>query len=100
MEHLIIAAIGGFTYNVVPLLELWKTPKQSRPNLGEWLYWLPYFIWPLLAAFLLYLYEEKDFTPSKLIAFHIGITAPLAIRKFMEVLPIIPSQVTLRDKDQ
>lgn len=99
-EYVMIAAAGGLTYNVVPLLELWKTPKNSRPDLKDILYWLPYLVWPIVAGFLLYLYESPTITFSKIIAFHIGLSAPLAIRKMIDVLPVIPSKVILTDKNQ
>ena len=99
-EYIVISAIGGFTYNVVPLLELWKTPKESRPDFKDILYWLPYFAWPILAGFLLYLYEIPDMKITKLLAFHIGLSAPLIIRKMIEVLPVSPEAVKLKDDDQ
>ena len=99
-EHVIIAAMGGFAYNVVPLLELWKTPKESRPDFRDIFYWLPYLGWPILAGFLLYLYESPELIISRLLAFHIGISAPLAIRKMIEMLPIIPAKVKLKDNKQ
>jgi len=99
-QYIIIAAFGGLAYNVVPLLELWKTPKESRPDLSEWLYWLPYVIWPFLAGFLLYLYESPEMKLSKLLAFHIGITAPLAIRTMIQILPVTPTSIALEDQEQ
>ena len=100
-ENIIIAAVGGLTYNIVPLLELWKTPKESRPDFKEWLYWVPYVVWPLLAGFLLYLYEESPgIKITRFLSFHIGISAPFIIRKMMEVLPIQPAQISLKDNKQ
>ena len=99
-EYIVISAIGGFTYNIVPLLELWKSPKQSRPDFKDFFYWLPYFVWPLLAGFLIYLYEIPDMKVTKLLAFHIGISAPLIIRKMIEVLPVAPETIKLKDQDQ
>jgi hypothetical protein len=99
-ENVIMAALGGLVYNIVPLLELWKMPVESRPDFRNLLYWIPYLIWPLLAGFLYYLYESPEFVTSKLIAFHIGVTAPLAFRKMIEVLPVIPAKIKLRDGNQ
>ncbi|OGL42890.1 MAG: hypothetical protein A2042_01965 [Candidatus Schekmanbacteria bacterium GWA2_38_11] len=99
-EYILIAACGGFAYNVVPLLELWKTPKESRPDFGELLYWLPYIAWPFLAGFLLYLYESPELKLSKLLAFHIGVSAPLVIRTMIQVLPVTPDKIKLEDLNQ
>ena len=99
-EYILISAVGGFTYNIVPLLELWKTSKESRPDFKDWLYWLPYFVWPLLAGFLLYLYESPDIKVTKFLAFHIGISTPLIIRKMIEVLPVTPDEIKLEDQNQ
>ena len=97
-EYIIIAAVGGLAYHVVPLLELWKTPKESRPDFKELLYWVPYLVWPLLAGFLLYLYQSPEIKITRLLSFHIGISAPLIIRKMME-LPE-PERIKLTDQDQ
>jgi len=99
-ENIIIAAVGGLTYNIVPLLELSQTPKESRPDFKDWLYWAPYFIWPLLAGFLLYLYQSPEINITKLLSFHIGISAPLIIRQMMKSLPIEPEKIKLRDLNQ
>lgn len=99
-EYILIAGVGGVVYNVVPLLEVWKAPKESRPDLGEWLYWLQYIAWPILAAFLMYLYESPELNITKLLAFHIGLSAPLTIRAMLQVSPAIPKAVKLTSKDQ
>ncbi len=99
-EYIIIAAVGGLTYNVVPLLELWKTPKESRPDFKDLFYWVPYLVWPLLAGFLLYTYQSPGVKITRFLSFHIGISAPLIIRKMMEVLPVEPEKIKLTDKDQ
>lgn len=77
-----------------------EDPKEARPNLRELLYWLPYIIWPLLAGFLLYLYEDPDLKLSKLLAFHIGISAPLIITTMIQVLPDIANKINLKDQNQ
>ncbi len=99
-EYIIIAAVGGLTYNIVPLLELWKNPKESRPDFKDLFYWVPYLVWPLLAGFLLYLYQSPGVQITKFLSFHIGISAPLIIRKMIEVLPVEPEKIKLTDQDQ
>jgi len=99
-EYIIIAAVGGLTYNVVPLLELSQTPKESRPDFKDFLYWVPYFIWPFLAGFLLYLYQSPEMKITKLLSFHIGISAPLLIKQMMRAFPIEPDRIKLKDQDQ
>jgi hypothetical protein len=99
-ENVMIAAAGGFLYNVIPLLEVWKKSRESRPDFHDIWYWIPYFIWPFLAGFLYYLYQSPEFITSKIIAFHIGLTAPLAFRKMIEVLPVIPEKIKLKDAHQ
>jgi hypothetical protein len=99
-EYIIIAAVGGLTYNVVPLLELSRSPKESRPDFKDPLYWVPYLIWPVLAGFLLYLYQSPEIKITKLLSFHIGISAPLIIRQMIKVLPVEPETINLTDQDQ
>jgi hypothetical protein len=99
-EHIWLAALGGFVYNLLPLLELQSKPKETRPDFCDIIYWLPFLFWPFLSALLAYAYESPQTPLSKMLALHIGLSAPLIFRQMIQVLPINPKQVKLADLDQ
>jgi hypothetical protein len=83
----VLAAIGGVVINVLNLLELQHVPKERRPDFRDFLYWLPFFAWPLLGGIVGYLYNDSDSPLGKLVAFHIGISSPLILRAMANVIP-------------
>jgi RsiW-degrading membrane proteinase PrsW (M82 family) len=99
-EHILLAAGGGLAYNVLQLLELQSKPKESRPDFKDFIYWLPYFIWPILSGLLAYVYESPQTPLNKLLALHIGLSSPLIFRQMVQILAINPKQVKLADSDQ
>lgn len=91
-QTIILAAVGGLIYNVLPLLELQKTPKADRPNFKDWLFWLPFFIWPLLAGLLGFAYTSSSpsgapSTMTPLLALNVGLSAPLILRAMAQANP-------------
>lgn len=98
-EHIWLAAVGGFAYNVIPLLELQWKPKESRPDFKSVIYWLPYIIWPVLGGILAYAYESPQSPLNKLLALHIGLSTPIILRQMIQTLPFNPRQVKLADPD-
>jgi len=99
-EHILIAAVGGLIYNVLQLLELQRKPRDERPDLKDFFYWLPFLVWPLLGGFLAYVYETPSTPLNKILSLHIGIASPLIIRQMCHVLPIIPTRLPLKDENQ
>jgi hypothetical protein len=91
-QTIILAAVGGLIYNVLPLLELQKAPKADRPDFKDWLFWLPFFIWPLLAGLLGFAYSSSA-QPSSgpamtpLLALNVGLSAPLILRAMAQANP-------------
>lgn len=83
----VLAAIGGFVVCVLNLLELQHVPKDRRPDLKDFFYWLPFLIWPILGGFVGYLYNDSASPLGKLVAFHIGISSPLILRTMVNILP-------------
>lgn len=81
MESIVYyGAVGGLMVNVFNLLEISHLPKLERPDFKDWLYWLPYLVWPLAGGFLVHLYIESKMTIMPLIAFNLGLSAPLTIK--------------------
>lgn len=73
-------AVGGLMVNVLNLLEVARLGKLERPDFKDWLYWLPYFVWPCAGGFLVHMYIESKMTVMPLIAFNLGLSAPLTLK--------------------
>lgn len=85
--QVMLAVIGGFTVNVLNLLELRNVPRERRPDFHDILYWLPFLIWPILGGVVAYLYNDSSAPLTKIVAFHIGMSAPLILRSMANVVP-------------
>lgn len=81
----IVAMFGGLTVNLLNMVELLNVPKDRRP-FKDLLYWACFCIWPILGGVLGYMYNETA-SIGKLVAFHIGLSAPLILRTMASVLP-------------
>ena len=84
----LMAAFGGFTINILQLLEYSKLPKNERPEFRDWLFWLPYVVWPVLGAVLAFAYLESGIEISAILGFNIGLSAPLILRAMVESNPV------------
>ena len=83
---ILLAAFGGIAINVLNLMELQRVAKDQRPDFGDPLYWLPFFVWPILGGVLAYAYEtETDL--NAILAINTGVSAPLIIRAFAAANP-------------
>lgn len=74
------ATAGGFAVKFLELAELHSVAKEHRPSLGEGLYWVNFFVIPLLGGALGYVYFSSDMILKPIIAVNVGISAPLIIR--------------------
>lgn len=90
---IILAGSGGFIYNILQLMELIKVPKENRPDFKDWIYWIPYLVWPLLGGLLAYAYLESGLTFSPLIALNVGLSAPLIFRQMINSNPLSPDNI-------
>jgi hypothetical protein len=86
-SSIVIAAIGGFALNLLQLMELSKIPKERRPDFKDWLYWLPYIGWPFLGASLAFVYSASAIELKPIVAFNVGLSAPLIIRSLAAANP-------------
>lgn len=83
------AIIGGFVVNILGLAELRNVPKPKRPDFKDWLYWLPFVAWPGCGGLLVAAHEWDDAVQfSALLAFNVGLSAPLILRAMASVNPL------------
>ena len=83
-----IAAVGGFAVNLLQLMELSKVSKDRRPDFKDWLYWLPFIAWPAIGAFLAFVYTTSKIELQPIVAFNVGLSAPLIIRTLAASNPL------------
>lgn len=82
-----LAGFGGLIYNILPLMQLGKLPRDARPDFTDPLFWLPFAVWPILAAVLGYAYNESAANLTPLLALNVGLSAPLVFRAMSEANP-------------
>jgi hypothetical protein len=86
MNELVFYGVaGGIVVDLLYLLELRNVPEEQRPPIGDWLYWLPYVVWPILGGFLAHLFLTEC-CPAP-VAFQIGLSAPLILRAMASTIP-------------
>ena len=86
-EPIYLAAFGALGVQLLALMELFKVQKNRRPDFRNIIYWLPFLIHPLLGAGLGYVYFGDEIQVDRMLAIHIGISAPLIIRTMATVVP-------------
>jgi len=87
------AAAGALAVELLKLTEIRSIPKHERPNLKEFLYWIPFIILPLLGAGLAYMYVMSEIILKSVLAVNIGISAPLIIRTMASSVPNITGPI-------
>lgn len=88
MGAVILGAIGGLLIQLLSLAELYRIPKSRRPDFKDFIYWLPYLINPFFGGILAYAYFDGQEHVNKLLAIHVGASAPLIIRSMISTLPV------------
>ncbi|UUZ64661.1 hypothetical protein LP417_06945 [Polaromonas sp. P1-6] len=81
------AAAGALAVELLKLAEVRNIPKHERPDLKEFLYWVPFLILPLIGAGLAYVYIVSEIVLKPILAVNIGISAPLIIRTMASSVP-------------
>lgn len=88
MNANILYAVGGTILALLlELTGLRNTPRSQRPDFGEWLYWLPYVVYPAAGAFLVFVYEQSGVQFSAVLAANVGASAPLIFRSLTSASP-------------
>lgn len=82
------AVFGSFSIKLFELAELYKLPKVDRPDLKDWLYWLPFFVMPFIGGGLAHLHISSNSVLTPLLAMNIGISAPLILRTMAQINPL------------
>lgn len=87
MGPVALGALGGLLIQLLNLAELNKVAKSRRPDFKDPIYWLPYLINPFFGGLMAYAYFDGQDHVNKLLALHIGASAPLIIRGMISNIP-------------
>lgn len=86
-EPIVLSIIGGLLYQLFPIIENAKKNRKSKPDQFNWrlLFILPFYC--LLAGIIGYVYFEGIEEVNKVMALHVGASAPLILRALGSSLP-------------
>jgi hypothetical protein len=87
-----LSALGGLTASFMNLLEIGKLPKDRRPDLKDWLYWLNFAAGPALGLLVGFLYSDGPTPLGRIVSFQLGLSAPLIVRSAATVIPSVARQ--------
>jgi len=88
------SVFGAGAVKLLELAELHKIPKLERPDLNDWLYWVPFLIMPLLGGGLAYAYVSSNISLTPMLAVNVGISTPLMLRAMAQANPLDSSTVS------
>ncbi len=100
IELIILGFIGGLLVDFLQILELQNKPKGERPDIKEFVNWIPYVAWPFIGAILVYAYDIPGLQLNKLLSLQIGMSAPLVLRQMARSNPFAPKEIKLEDDEQ
>ena len=89
-EGVILSALGGLAYPLLTLLERIQQPNAKKIDLKDLSFYVSIIIYVFLASIVGYIYFHGKGTlevSDRLLAFHVGITAPLLVRTLATALP-------------
>lgn len=89
-EGVILSALGGLAYPLLTLLERIQQPNAKKIDLKDFSFYVSIIIYVFLASIVGYIYFHGKGTldvSDRLLAFHVGITAPLLVRTLATALP-------------
>lgn len=88
------AVSGAFAIKLLELAELHKIPKIERPDLMDWLYWVPFLVMPVLGGGLAFAYVSSNTVLTPMLAINVGVSAPLVLRAMAQVNPLDSAPVS------
>lgn len=84
--------MGGFALNMMNLFKDQSKPKQQRTS-KDAIYFILFFFWPIAGAGLAYIYICSGYAINGLLAFNIGLSAPVILQNMMsdDPSPVVPN---------
>ena len=82
-------AFGGLAMRLLDLAELYKLPPERRPDVRDPLYWIQFFVFPLVGGVTTFAYAQSGTELNAILAVNIGASAPLILRSLRNVAPAL-----------
>lgn len=87
MDPIIAAAFGGLAPRLIDMALLSHIPERQRPNI-DFYYAIPFIVMPFISAMIAYIYIQSNIPLTPLLAFNVGISAPLIVKSAAEAYEI------------
>ena len=86
-EPVILAGLGGLSYPLLAFLEFDSTKKSKSVTFTKFRDYFVLLLYVFFAILVSYAYFEGEKDVNKLLAIHIGISAPLILRAMSNIIP-------------
>jgi hypothetical protein len=87
MDPIVAAAFGGLAPRLIDLALLSHIPERQRPNIDRY-YAIPFIIMPFISMMIAYIYIQSGISLTPILAFNVGISAPLIVKSAAEAYKI------------
>jgi hypothetical protein len=86
-EPVWISALGGFSVQLLYVIDGLNAPKDRRPDFKDFSYYFGIICNIALSVILGYVYFDDQQKLNKIVYFHIGLSAPLILRTLATTIP-------------
>lgn len=87
-KYILIPAMAGLIAQVLNLFDALRADPSRRPNFKDWVYWLPYFLGPILGACAgYYSFNDNPNSFTTALGVQVGIAAPLLLKGLASAAP-------------
>lgn len=88
-QSVLLCLLGGATLQILNLIDALSAPADRRPDFKSVAYYLVILFNLALSGILGYVYFDETQKLSKIVYFHVGLSAPLILRSLATTVPAI-----------
>lgn len=86
-QAIALSVLGSVCIQLLNLAELNKVAKSRRPDFKDYATWLPFIIYPIIAAVIAYAYFDDEHSVNKMLAIQVGASSPLILKSLANAIP-------------
>lgn len=86
-EPVILSGLGGLSYPLLSMVEGLTLKNSKRPTYKDLAFYISIIINVFFALLIGYAYFDNKTLDNKLLAIHIGVSAPLILRTMANIIP-------------
>lgn len=86
-QYIWLPALSGLVVQLLNLVEMLRLDAASRPDLRDWVYWVPFAAGPILGGFAGFLSFEHGANFTYQLGAHVGASAPLILKGLANTVP-------------